>query len=134
MKTITINSDNDYFVYGTSYSQAVKDEHTNTVNNSSTWTGTRVLIHKGIATYPAEIAEWKSVKALQNAMRLTISPSVNGTITDAEDTEAVETVKKAEALRKKDKIAQEQAEAKKKAQDDLYLKALSELANKKTTE
>mgnify|MGYP007043619624 CR=1 FL=1 len=98
----TINSNSDYFVYGTNYTQNIlgKDDDAIKMNlNPNTWINTQVHIMKGIHSYPAEIAEWSSVKSLVNAFAITISPSGNGEARQ-EDIKAVNEAKNAKALEK----------------------------------
>lgn len=120
MKLITINSNANYFVYGTTFTQNnAKEEAENQLNlNPTTWTNTKVLIKQGINTYPAEMKDWVSVKALVNAHLITISDYADGVAT-SEDTAAVNAVKKASVLESEQKAEEERRKAKKKVLSDL---------------
>lgn len=135
MKIITINSDRDYFVYGTGYSQQILGENVNSLRvNPSTWIETAVLIHKGIANYPADIANWDAVKGLKEAGKLTISPCSESEPTDYETETAVKNVAKAEKLKKQEKAMLDKASFKKRTLDELtdqiYVEQAKSLVNK----
>lgn len=120
MKTITIHSDDDYTVFGSGYTQTIGGEGATTLKmNPSTWTSTRVDIHKGIANYPAEMAEWASVKCLIDTKHITISPCNATEPSDINDATAVANTKKAEALKKQEIASNEKAKFKKKTLEDL---------------
>lgn len=125
----------DYFVYGTGYSQQILGENVNSLRvNPSTWTETAVLIHKGIANYPADIADWDAVKGLKEAGKLTISSCSESEPTDYEAVNAVKNVAKAEKLKKQEKAALDKASFKKRTLDELtdqiYVEQAKSLVNK----
>lgn len=119
MKLITINSDANYYVYGSAVTKDDTKEGATQLNiNASTWTNTRVLIRQGIGTYPAEIADWNSVKTLVNNFHITISSNANGTA-EASDVKAVEAAKKAEAIGKAQEAEKARREKKKEVMNNL---------------
>lgn len=130
MKLITINSNHDYFVYGTSYTQNNANEDAqNKLNlNPATWTKTQVHIKAGIATYPAEIKDWDTVKALVKAMAITISDAGDGEASN-EDTSAVSAVKDAAKKEHEEKAENKRREAKKKIMSDLGDSLLEKAVN-----
>lgn len=119
MKTITINSIRDYFVFGTNYTQNnTAEDSVNQLNlNPTTWTDTQILIRKGIHTYPSEIAEWDSVKTLLKSGNITISDSDGNA--DEADIKAVKAVEKAEKLEEAEKSETKRRQTKKKIMSDL---------------
>jgi hypothetical protein len=135
MKLITINSVGDYFVYGTSFTKnSAKEDDNNQINlNPTTWTNTKVLIKKGIATYPAEMADWNSVKALVAAHVITISNYADGNA-ETNDVAAVNAAKKAEKEEAEQNAEIERRKAKKKIisnlGDSLLEKAVNENVEK----
>lgn len=102
-KVVTIHSDVDRFVYGTNFSVKTGDGKT-LKNSPSTWTETRILIKKGIFDYPAEIADWESVKVLLKAGKLTISTTKVGEVSDEKTTKAVKAKENADKLEKNEKV------------------------------
>lgn len=120
MKTITINSMHDYFVFGTCYCQnQTNEDSTNKLNlNPTTWTDTQILIKQGIHSYPSEIKEWDSIKALVKAGVITISDG-NGDGASVEDINAVNAVKKAEKLEEAEEAETKRRNTKKKIMSEL---------------
>lgn len=125
MKVVTINSNRDIFVYGTDYTQNKVTDSSNMNLNSTTWLNTKILIHQGIAEYPAEIAEWKTIKCLEKAKVLTVSAPHEGTVRD-EDEKAVQAKEQADIWQK-----QEAAINKRKKDVKDRLEELADLAIQK---
>lgn len=111
MKLVRINSSVNIFVYGTGFSRNTPNANSDFNVNSSTWLGTKVLIRQGIHTYPAEIAEWENVKALERKAVLSVSPCADGEPENTDDEKAVEQVKE---LKKEEKVQNEQEKLLKK--------------------
>lgn len=119
MKLITINSDANYYVYANAVTKDDTKEGATQLNiNASPWLSTRILIGQGIGTYPAEIADWNSVKTLVKGFHITISNSVSGTA-KADDVKAVEAAKKAEAIGKAQEAEKARREKKKEVMNNL---------------
>lgn len=124
MKLITINSDANYFVYGTYVTEDNTKEGATVLNvNAKTWTDSKVLIRQGIGTYPSEMKTWKSVINLVNTHHITISENTDGVATD-EDIKAVEAAKKAEAIGVEKAKKEEVRKAKQKYTEELGNKLL----------
>lgn len=97
-KFVRIQSDVDIMVSAglQSINMSNRDAHVaDRLNVKSAWVGTRILITKGTAYYPAEISKWDSVIALAKDKLLTIGEEVD----EIPGTE--EEVKKAEAAKTK---------------------------------
>lgn len=130
MKLITINSDHDYFVYKTGYTQnnAAEDAQNKLNLNPSTWTKTEIHIKAGIATYPAEIRDWSTVQALVKAKAITISEGGEGEAS-SEDAAAVAAGKDSERKEHEEKAENRRREAKKKIMSDLGNSLLEKAVN-----
>lgn len=124
MKLITINSDSNYFVYATGTTKDNTKEGDTKLNVSADpWIKTEILIRQGIGTYPAEVANWESVKTLAKTFHLTISPNASGEATQ-EDINAVEAAKKAEVIAAEQAHEAEVKKAKKRVMNELGDKLL----------
>lgn len=122
-KIITINSNRNIFVFGSAYSQNTPTDGQKINLNTSTWTKTRILIEKGIHTYPAEIASWDTVKSLEESGVLTISAPKDGE-PNPKDVQAVQAVAKAKELEKEEKARDKKANARKAKLEELADKAV----------
>ena len=79
-KFVRIQSDVDIMVSAglQSINMSNRDAHVaDRLNVKSAWVGTRILITKGTAYYPAEISKWDSVIALAKDKLLTIGEEVD---------------------------------------------------------
>lgn len=130
MKLITIHSDNNYFVYGTTVTEDNTKEGATQLNlNAKSWVDTKILIKKGIHTYPVEIKNWVSVQNLVKYHGITISENATGEAA-LEDIKAVEANKKAEIIGVEKvrvaKVREAKAKTLSELGDKLLEKALSE--------
>lgn len=119
-KVVTINSKENRYVYGTSYTENVIDSNGNQrMNlNPTTWLNTRILIKAGIFDYPAEIKDWDSVKSLEKSKLLTISEEHDGSSLD-EDTNAIAATELAEEKKTAEKEVVEKKKRKAKKLEEL---------------
>lgn len=123
-KIIKINSNKNVFVFGSNYSQNTPTDGQKINLNTSTWTNTRVLIQQGIHTYPAEIADWRTVKALEQSGVITITAPSDGLPENADDEKAVAAVAKAKKLEKEEKATTAKTKARKQKLEELADRAV----------
>lgn len=116
MKLVRINSSVNVFVYGTGFSRNTPNANSDFNVNASTWLGTKVLIKQGIHTYPAEIAEWSNVKALEAKAVLSISPCADGEPETEDDKTAVV---KTDELKKEEVVQNRQEKLLKKRNETM---------------
>lgn len=119
MKLVTINSSINCAVFGTAFAANRKTEGKLFNPDPSTWTKTRVNILTGIHNYPAEIADWMSVKALVASQKMTISVPFEGNDADSQLVEAVNRKKLADKLEKEEKIQNKKEKARKNRLEEL---------------
>lgn len=119
MKLVTINSSINCAVFGTAFAANRKTEGKPFNPDPSTWTKTRVNILTGIHNYPAEIADWMSVKALVASQKMTISAPFEGNDADSRLVEAVNRKKLADKLEKEEKIQNKKEKARKNKLEEL---------------
>lgn len=118
MKTVKINSSENVFVYGTSYTQN-KSNDSNPINlNPTTWLKTQMLIQKGIHEYPEDILQWPSVRALVDNEKITVSKGT-GSEPTPEEAAAVKAVEKAEEMRDEEEKTESKKKARKKRLEDI---------------
>lgn len=142
MKLVTINSSINCGVFGTAFAANRKTEGKAFNPDPSTWTKTKVNISVGIHNYPAEIAEWTSVKALVAAQKMTISAPFEGDNVDSNVISAVNQKKLADKLEKEEKIQNKKDKARKNKLEELadlavekqYQAAVDELTSENEAE
>ena len=122
MKLVRINSSINVFVYGTGFSRNTPNANSDFNVNASTWLGTKVLIKQGIHTYPAEVAEWANVKALEAKAILSVSPCADGEPETADDKVAVA---KVDELKKEEVVQNRQERLLKKRNETMKTLATS---------
>lgn len=125
MKVVTINSNRDIFVYGTSYTQnKINEDGPQTLNlNTTTWLKTKILIKQGIFEYPAEVKDWATIKALEKAHALTVSQPHDGDVSDQKDLEAIDAKAKARRLEEEENAQFKKLKARKAKLNELADKA-----------
>jgi hypothetical protein len=118
MKIVTINSNQDLYVLGTSITSNPATEN-KPLNPNPLWTKTRILIQKGIHDYPAEIKDWDTIKALAKNFIITIGEVKEGELTDLTMEEAVKNKKQAESIAKEEKAVTDKKKARKQKLEEL---------------
>lgn len=124
MKVVTINSSVNKWIVGTNYTKNESTDFKPLNLNPSTWLNTRFLVKKGIFTYPAEVKEWTSIKALEKAKLITISNEFEGEPDDPNSIEASEAKKKADVMEKEEKETNKKKQMRKAKLDELADKAV----------
>lgn len=119
MKLVTINSSINCAVFGTAFAANRKTEGKAFNPDPSTWTKTKVNISMGIHNYPAEVADWTSVKALVAAQKMTISAPFEGDQVDNQLVAAVNQKKLADKLEKEEKVQNKKEKARKNKLEEL---------------
>lgn len=119
MKLVTINSSINCAVFGTAFAANRKTEGKAFNPDPSTWTKTKVNISVGIHNYPAEVADWTSIKALVAAQKMTISAPFEGDQVDNQTVAAVNQKKLADKLEKEEKIQNKKEKARKNKLEEL---------------